>query len=83
MDQNAIRHPPRHFSFTLCRRLEIERDIADSPADQPDITATCPDCGATMAYRGVGRLRSGTMVHYFECIHSHREVHTLSIVVSK
>lgn len=82
MEQRHIRHRPRHFNHTLCRRLEIERDIAVCPDGEPHITATCPDCGFTMAYRGVGRLRSGSLVHYFECIHSYREVHTLSIVMT-
>jgi hypothetical protein len=35
-----------------------------------------------MIYRGIGRLRSGTRVHHFECVHSHREVHSLSIVIA-
>jgi len=35
-----------------------------------------------MVYRGIGRLRSGTRVHYYECVHSYREVHSLSIVIS-
>jgi hypothetical protein len=32
-------------------------------------------------YRGLGRLRNGKSVHYFECVHSPREVHSVSIVI--
>ena len=82
MEVNAIRHPPRHLQHTLQRRLEIERTILDGPEDQPELVAKCPDCECTMIYRGIGRLRSGTRVHHFECVHSHREVHSLSIVIA-
>jgi hypothetical protein len=34
-------------------------------------------------YRGLGRLRSGARVHYFECVHSHREVYSVSISVTE
>lgn len=79
---NAIRHRSRHLDHTLFRRLEIEREITHCPDGQPEIAARCPDCDCTMVYRGIGRLRSGTKVHYFECIHSHREVHSLSLVIA-
>ena len=82
MEKNAIRHRPRHLDHTLLRRLEIERTILDCPEDQPDMVAKCPDCDSTMLYRGIGRLRSGTRVYYYECVHSHREVHSLSIVIA-
>jgi len=82
MEAQIIRHPPRHFHFTLGRLLEIEPDCPDCPDGDPHILAKCPDCDCAMAYRGIGRLRSGTQVHYFECIHSHREVHSISIVIA-
>ena len=83
VEQRRIHHRPRHFDHTLCRRLEYEREIVLSPADMPDITVRCPDCDCIMMYRGVGRLRNGTRVHSFECVHSYREVHSLSIVCSE
>lgn len=83
MGTNAIRHPPRHLKYAVFRRLEIEREISICPDEQPEVVARCHDCGAVMMYRGIGRLRSGTRVHHFECIHSHREVHSLSIVISE
>lgn len=82
MDDNHIRHRPRHLSYTVTRTIEWEPEIAVSPADQPGVTAVCSDCGCVMVYRGLGRLHSGKLVHYFECVHSHREVHSLSIVVT-
>ena len=82
MNVNIIQHPPRHFRNTLTRRLEIERDCPECPDGIPGASAKCPDCGCTMVYRGLGRLRSGTSVHYFECVHSHREVHSVSIVIT-
>lgn len=81
MEARFIHHPPRHFDGTLCRRLEIEREIAHCPESRPEVSAKCPDCDCVMMYRGIGRLRSGTMVHFFECVHSYREVHSLSIVI--
>lgn len=83
MEAIIVRHPPRHFRYTLSRRFEIERDCPDCPDGLPSVLARCPDCDCAMAYRGRGRLRNGTEVHYFECVHSHREVHSVSIVVSK
>jgi hypothetical protein len=82
MEDNLVRHRPRHFNYTICRRIEIERDIAHAPFDQPHITATCPDCECVMMYRGIGRRRDGQQVHFFECVHSHREVHSVSIIVT-
>jgi hypothetical protein len=82
MEAQVIRHAPRHFHFTLGRQLEIEPECPDCPVGAPHIFAKCPDCDCSMIYRGIGRLRSGTHVHHFECIHSHREVHSLSIVIA-
>jgi predicted amidophosphoribosyltransferase len=82
VELNVIHHKPRHIRYTLTRRIEFERDCPECPDDMPDLVTMCPDCGAKMAYRGIGRLRSGTRVRYFECVHSHREVHSVSIVVS-
>ncbi|MBV9281184.1 MAG: hypothetical protein JOZ41_13970 [Chloroflexi bacterium] len=81
MEAQRIRHRPRHLDATLIRRLEIERECPSCPDGEADVVARCPDCDSTMLYRGIGRLRSGTRVHYFECVHSHREVHSLSIVI--
>ena len=83
MDATVIHHPPRHFKATLSRRLEIEPDCRECPDGEPGLVAKCPNCGFIMAYRGIGRLRSGRQVHYFECVHSHREVHSLSIVIAE
>lgn len=83
MEPTIVRHPPRHMRHTLVRRLEIEQECVDCPDGQPDIVARCPDCDCVMLYRGMGRLRSGTQVHYFECVHSPREVHSLSIVITQ
>ena len=63
-------------------RLEIEPDCMDCPDGQPHIAARCPDCDCAMVYRGHGHLGNGTPVHYFECVHSYREVHSVSIVVT-
>lgn len=81
MEHQIIHHPPRHMRYTLTRRLEIESECPDCPEDMPGLYAICPDCGCKMAYRGIGRLRSGTRVRYYECVHSHREVHSVSILV--
>jgi hypothetical protein len=82
MESNAIHHAPRHLNHTLFRRLEIERDIMVCPEDEPGMLAKCPNCDCVMVYRGIGRLRSGTKVHYFECIHSPREVYSVSLVIA-
>jgi hypothetical protein len=82
-DFQVIRHPPRHFHFTLTRRFEIERDCPHCPDGLPDAASLCPDCGCLMCYRGRARLRNGTLVHYFECVHSPREVHSVSVVISE
>jgi hypothetical protein len=79
MEGNIIRHRVRHMTYTRVPNLEIERDILDCPEGQPHVNAQCPDCGCAMLYRGIGQLTSGSRVHHFECIHSHREVHSLSI----
>jgi hypothetical protein len=78
----VIRHPPRHFHFTLTRAYEIEHDCPHCPDGLPHAVARCPDCGCLMVYRGIGKLRNGTPVHYFECVHSPREVHSVSVVIS-
>jgi hypothetical protein len=61
--------------------FEFEHDILDGPG-LDGVLAKCPNCDCTMMYRGVGRLRNGTLVHYFECVHSHQEVHSVSIIVT-
>lgn len=81
MEVIHIQRNPRHFDYTLCRVLEIEQEIPTGP-NADGVLMQCPNCGATMMYRGIGRLRSGTRVHHYECVHSHREVHSISIVVS-
>ncbi|HLJ66921.1 MAG TPA: hypothetical protein VKX16_06140 [Chloroflexota bacterium] len=83
MEASVVYHRPRHIQFTLARTLEIEPDCPECPKDDPGTVATCPDCGSKMAYQGRARLRSGVLVHHFECVHSHREVHSLSIVISE
>lgn len=82
MEARIIRHPPRHISFTVLRRWEIERDLPPCPDGLPDSATSCPECDSTMAYRGKGRLRSGMLVHHFECVHSPREVHAVSVVIT-
>lgn len=83
MEQTRIHHRPRHLEATLTRRLEIERTCSGCPDGAPHVTARCPECDCVMMYRGIGRLRSGTRVHYFECVHSHREVHSVSILIAE
>ena len=81
MEAQFIRHQPRHIDFTLSRFVEIEHECVDCPDGEPERGATCADCGSTMVYRGIGRLRGGTHVHYFECVHSPREVHGYSLII--
>jgi hypothetical protein len=83
MENTIIYHRPRHFHFTVSRRIEHGADCPHCPPDLPDTVAHCPDCDCRMVYRGIGRLRNGTPVHYFECVHSPREVHSVSIVISE
>jgi hypothetical protein len=83
MERPPIHHRPCHFDHTLVKRLEIEREIAHGPEKFPHVVARCPDCDASMAYRGIGRLRSGPLVYHFECVHSHREVHSVSIIIGE
>ncbi len=80
MEQHVIYHKPRHIELVMTRSYEIEHDICDCPPDGSGVR--CPDCGCVMMYRGLGRLRDGTVVHAFECVHSHREVHSVSVVIS-
>ena len=65
------------------RLLEIESECPDCPEGEPGLSSRCPDCDSVMVYRGIGRLGGGTRVHYYECVHSHREVHSLSIVIAE
>lgn len=81
MEENMLRHRPRHFDHTISRHMEIETDIANCPEGLPTTVASCPNCGSSMMYRGVGRLRKGTTVYHFECVHSHREVYSVSIAI--
>jgi hypothetical protein len=74
-----MHHRVCHFDYTAIRRLEIEPEMLSGPEGRPDLTATCPSCGYAMAYRGKARLRGGASVHYFECVHSYREVHIVHI----
>jgi hypothetical protein len=83
MEPTVIHHPPRAFHSTLSRLLEIESECPDCPEGEPGLWSRCPDCDSVMVYRGIGRLGSGTRVHYYECVHSHREVHSLSIVIAE
>ena len=83
MEQSFIRHRPRRLDHTHMRMFEYEREILDGPADMADIKARCPDCDCVMMYRGVGRLRNGKLVHYFECIHSDHEVHSVSVAITE
>lgn len=78
---DPIHHRPRHIQFTISRRLEIEAECLHRPPDQSADEARCPDCDCVMVYRGIGRLRSGSLVHYYECVHSPREVHSVSIAI--
>jgi hypothetical protein len=80
MEQGFIHHRPRRLDHAHARRFEFEMEILDGPG-KDGVTARCPDCDCVMMYRGVARLRNGALVHYFECVHSHREVHTVSIAI--
>jgi hypothetical protein len=81
MEPAFIRHRPRRLDHTYLRLIEFEREILDGPG-QEGIAARCPDCDCVMMYRGMGRLRNGSRVHYFECIHSCEEVHSVSITIT-
>ncbi|HZU11870.1 MAG TPA: hypothetical protein VFB58_03450 [Chloroflexota bacterium] len=81
MEQQLIRHRPRRLDCTHLRVFEYETDILAGPRDEPHVVARCPDCDCVMMYRGIARLRNGTLVHYFECVHSPREVHCVSITI--
>ena len=82
MATQEIQHRPRSLDVTVLRSLEFESDCPHCPPDLPDTQARCPDCDCLMVYRGLGRLRNGTPVHYFECVHSPREVHSVSFVIA-
>lgn len=82
MEREIVQHPARALHATVLRGIELEHDCPDCPDGLPDVVATCTQCASTMAYRGVGLLRNGAHVHYFECVHSPREVHALSFVIA-
>lgn len=81
VETHIIRHLPRRLDCTHVRLFEYERDILDGPG-LDGVVARCPDCDCAMMYRGIARLRNGTLVYHFECVHSHREVHSVSIVIT-
>jgi hypothetical protein len=83
METSYIYHRPRRLDTCHTKILEYEREIMVGPVDDPGITARCPDCDCVMMYRGIGRLRSGKLVHYFECVHPPREVHSVSILIAE
>lgn len=85
MDVSIIRHRPRHIEQTVLRRFEYETDCPDCPEGLPHLVTKCPDpdCDCVMVYRGIGRLYNGTRVHHFECVHSPKEVISVSIVCSE
>jgi hypothetical protein len=83
MEHTVIHNAPRAFHSTPARLLELESECPECPENEPALSSRCPDCDSVMPYRGNGRLGSGTRVHYCECVHSYREVHSLSIVIPK
>ncbi|GAC1324089.1 MAG: hypothetical protein NVS2B16_13640 [Chloroflexota bacterium] len=83
MEETRFHHRPRHFDYTMSRHVEIESEIAHCPDGMPSTVAECPGCGSSMMYRGLGRLHQGTSVYHFECVHSHREVYSVSITVAE
>jgi hypothetical protein len=83
MDTQVIHHSPRSLDFTVLRNLEFENDCPNCPDGQPDIVARCAQCESAMVYRGLGTLRNGLRVHYFECVHSPGEVHSMSFVIAE
>lgn len=83
VEQRVIRHRPRRLDCTHVRVFEFERDILAGPVDEPHIVSRCPDCACIMMYRGIARLRNGSLVHYFECVHSPKEVHSVSILIEE
>lgn len=82
MEARYIQHRPRHLHHVQVQIPEPGSDIAHGPDDGAD-AVMCPDCGFTMMYRGIGRLHSGQRVHVYECVHSHREVYSVSVVISE
>jgi hypothetical protein len=82
MESNVIYHAPRGLGVTVLRSVEYEHDCPDCPDGQPDVQARCRQCASTMVYRGLGTLRNGIRVHYFECVHSPAEVHGMSFVIA-
>jgi hypothetical protein len=83
MENRTINHPPRRLDTTVLRNLEFEHECPECPDGKPDMMARCAECASTMVYRGLGMLKSGLHVHYFECVHSPREVHSVSLIVAE
>lgn len=81
MEARFIHHRPRRLDATHIRLREIGQDVTASPDGLPEGEIGCPDCGCLMMYRGVGWLRNGRLVHVYECVHSPREVYSLSVVI--
>ena len=83
MENQVIQHTPRGLDFTVLRSLEFEKDCPECPDGEPEMVARCAQCGSTMVYRGLGKLRNEVRVHYFECVHSAAEVHSISFVIAE
>jgi hypothetical protein len=82
METRVINHSPHRLAATVLRTLEFGSDCPQGPADVTELVAHCHACSSLMSYRGQGTLRNGTHVHYFECVHSPREVHGQSFVIA-
>ncbi len=82
MESTIIRHGPRGIHYSHIRRFEDEAEPLDGPVGVQFEASKCPECDCVMLYRGIALLRDGTKVHYFECVHSPREVHSISIRIS-
>lgn len=83
MEARFIQHRPRHIHHVHVQFPEGVRDIMTAPHESPDAVMACPDCECRMMYRGIGRLRNGQRVYVYECVHSHREVYSVSVVISQ
>ena len=83
MEQQVIHHRVRTIDFTLLRSVESDSDCPHCPDGLPDVVARCTQCDSIMAYRGLGTLRNGQRVHFFECVHSPGEVHSKSFVIAE
>lgn len=82
METRFIRHRPQRLDCVHIRIPETGRDIAHAPDEMPEQRVTCPECQAVMMYRGIGQLRDGRLVYVYECVHSHREVYSLSVIIT-